>query len=369
MQISRVELREVAIPMVSTFRTSFGVIDRRPTLLVKLYDTEGRAGYGEAAALPAPIYSYETPATCREILSHYIAPLILHREFASVEEFVQAYRFVRGHPFAKTGIETAFWHLLAQERACALTTSLGGTQSKILVGESLGIKNSLVELCKEIELRLREGYRRIKVKIEPGWDIEVIRELRKTFGEIDLMVDANSAYTLKDIDLFRQLDEFHLMMIEQPLAHDDIVDHATLQRVLSTPICLDESIHSAEDARKALELGSCRIINIKPGRVGGLLESKKIHDYCQAHGVPVWCGGMLETGIGRAFNIALASLPNFTLPADMSPAKIFYQEDLIEPTYDIDAQGYIAVSQEPGLGYPIAEDRIEKYTVNKEVIT
>jgi O-succinylbenzoate synthase len=354
--------------MVSTFRTSFGVIERRPTLLVKLYDAEGRIGYGEAAALPAPLYSYETPGTCWEILAHFIAPLILHKEFTTVEEFVHAYQIVRGNPFAKTGVETAFWHLLAQEQGCALTHCIGGTRSKIPVGESLGIKSSCAELCAEIELRLREGYRRIKVKIEPGWDLEIVRELRETFGDIDLMVDANSAYTLKDIDLFKQLDAFHLTMIEQPLAHDDLVDHATLQQAISTPICLDESIHSAEDARKALELGSCRIINIKPGRVGGLLESKKIHDFCQAHGVPVWCGGMLETGIGRAFNIAIASLPNFTLPADMSPAKIFYKEDLIEPTYDIDAEGYIAVSQEPGLGYAIAEDRIERYTVAKQVI-
>ncbi|RMF85638.1 MAG: o-succinylbenzoate synthase, partial [Nitrospinota bacterium] len=265
MQIVRVELREVAIPMVSTFQTSFGVIERRPTLLVKLYDSEGRVGYGEAAALPAPLYSYETTGTCREILARFIAPLVLHRPFATVEEFVAAYQGVRGNPFAKTGMETAFWHLLAQEQNCSLAQCLGGTQPRIPVGESLGIKKTLDELCAEVELRLREGYRRIKVKIKPGWDLEVVRELRRVFGDIDLMVDANSAYTLQDIDLFKQLDAFHLTMIEQPLGYDDIVDHATLQKAIATPICLDESIHSAEDARKAIQLGSCRIINIKPG--------------------------------------------------------------------------------------------------------
>jgi O-succinylbenzoate synthase len=365
MKITRIELYKLALPMHTSFTTSFGTVKDKQTVIVKLTADSGLEGYGEAPGLNDPVYLYETSGTCYYVVKHYIAPLLLSKQVKSAKELSKLLSPIKGHNFAKTSVETAFWHIMSQKKKTYLSKLLGGTKKRVAVGESIGIKANLHELLQSVEKCLDEGYQRVKIKIQPGWDIKAVKAIRKQFPDINLMVDANSAYTIKDIKKLQSIDNYDLMMIEQPLAHDDIIDHATLQKKLKTPICLDESILSAEDARKAIEIGACKIINIKPPRVGGILESKKIHDLCKKHGIPVWCGGMLETGIGRAFNMAVASLPNFSLPSDMSPPLDFYTDDLVEPTLKIEKGGYISVSQEPGLGYQVMSSRINKYTIEK----
>lgn len=362
MNIQRAELFVVDLPLIHSFTTSFGTVDKRSSVIIKLLAKDGSIGWGEAPALPLPMYNQETVATTMIALQQYLLPFVTGKSFRSPQEFVASYAPVKGHNFAKHGLECAFWCLLSSASGKNLSKLFGGTRGKIGVGESIGIHKTIESMLDEIALRLTEGYQRIKVKIKPGWDIQLVAAIRKKFGDIPLMVDANSAYTLRNIKIFKRLDAFSLMMIEQPLGDTDIIDHATLQRQIRTPICLDESILSADDARKAIELGACKIINIKPGRVGGIVESLKIHEYCRKRSVPVWCGGMLESGIGRAFNIALASLPRFTLPADMSPASIFYKEDIINPTYTVDREGYIDVPQQVGLGYTVDEEKLSFYT-------
>jgi o-succinylbenzoate synthase len=363
MKIDRVELLHVKMKLVHPFETSYGRKDHLDHVLVKLY-ADALVGYGEAAVQWWPFYCEETTVTCLHVLQEFVVPVIVHQEFNGIDDLVAAYGKVRRHNFAKSGVEMAFWHLLAQAQAKPLAQLLGGTRTEIESGVSIGIEPDTDYLIKRIGGFLDQGYRRIKLKIAPGKDVEVLRKVRRAFPTIPLMADANSAYTLNDLEHLKTLDEFNLLMIEQPLAHDDIIDHATLQCALKSPICLDESIHSVEDARKALDLGSCRIINIKPGRVGGLLEAKKIHDLCQARGVPVWCGGMHEYGIGRAHNIALSALPNFSIPGDISASDKYYAEDLIEPPVTVE-QGKICVPQSIGLGYTPNEERIARFTVNK----
>ncbi len=367
MKIDRVELLHIKLKLVHPFETSYGRKDHLDHVLVKLY-ADGMVGYGEAAVQWWPFYCEETTVTCLHILEEFVVPAILHREMTRVEDLVAAYGKVRRHNFAKSGVETAFWHLLAQAEGKPLAGLLGGTRTEIESGVSIGIEPDTDYLLTRIEGFLGQGYRRIKLKIGPGYDVEVLRKVRHKFPTIPLMADANSAYTLKDLEPLKQLDAFELLMIEQPLAHDDIIDHATLQCALKTPICLDESIHSAEDARKALDLRSCRIINIKPGRVGGLLEARKIHDLCQARGVPVWCGGMHEYGIGRAHNIALSALPNFSIPGDISGSDKYYAEDLIDPPVTVE-DGKIRVPQDVGLGYTPNEERIARFTVSKKTFS
>lgn len=363
MKIKKITLHKVAIPMVTSFTTSFGTVKDKPTVIVRIETNDGLVGWGESAAMQFPFYKPETTDTCILVLRDYIAPLVLNKEFKTVEEIMEMLKGIKNHNFAKTGLETAVWMILSVKFNKSLKRLLGGTQDKIAVGESIGIKNSLEETLDEIDLRLQQGFRRIKVKIKPGWDLKLIKAIRKKFGDIDLMVDANSAYTLKDLQTLKEFDQFDLTMIEQPLSDDDIIDHSVLQKKLKTAICLDESVHSAEDARRAIFIGACKIINIKPGRVGGLLESKKIHDLCQKHGVGVWCGGMLETGIGRAFNIAVSSLPNYIYPADMSPVNFFYKDDLVKDSFFVDKRGYIDVPDKLGLGFEVAEKKIAKHTV------
>ncbi|MGB4965794.1 MAG: o-succinylbenzoate synthase [Microgenomates group bacterium] len=365
MKITNITIRKLEIPMITSFTTSFGTITSRPTIIVELKTDKGITAYGESAALPFPFYKPETTDICMLVLKDYIAPLVLQKEFDTVEVFMKMLDSIKGNNFSKAGIETAVWMAQAVEKNVSLKELLGGTQESIAVGESIGIKDSIEETLEEIQLRIDQGFVRTKVKIKPGWDIDVVKQIRAKFGDIDLMVDANSSYTLNDIDTLKQLDEFNLTMMEQPLADDDIIDHAVLQKQLKTPICLDESIHSVEDVRRALSIGACKIINIKPGRVGGLLESKKIHDLCQQNGIGVWCGGMLETGIGRAFNIAVSSLPNYTYPADMSPVNFFYEDDLVSDSFVVDKTGHVTVPTTPGLGFTIDESKINKYTVDK----
>lgn len=362
MIIKKAELFIVELPLIHPFTVSFGTIKRRSTIIIKLTDSEGRIGWGEAAPLPVPLYSYETVDVDVLILKQYLFPAIVGKSFDTADEFRSSYRAVRGYNFAKCGIESAFWCLLSLEQNKSLSQLFGGTRKKIGVGESIGIGETIDVTLIEIQKRIHEGYQRIKVKIKPDWDVRLVKRIRKKFGNIPLMVDGNSAYTLKDTGVFRELDQFELMMVEQPLGDMDIIDHATLQKTIKTSICLDESILSVEDARKAIEIHACKIINIKPGRVGGFVESIRIHDYCNLHNIPVWCGGMLESGIGRAFNIALSSLPNFSLPADMSPSSIFYTEDIIEPTYNVSSDGFISVPTTSGLGYNVDLERLKFYS-------
>ncbi len=351
--------------MITSFTTSFGTVKRKPTIIVRAETSDGIVGWGESAALPFPYYKPETTDMCMLVLRQYIAPLVLGKEFETAEDLVSLLNPVKKNNFAKTGLETAVWMILSLNKKKSISSLLGGTQKKIAVGESIGIKKTIEETFEEIALRIDQGFQRMKIKIQPKWDVTVIKAIRRKFGDISLMVDANSSYTLNDMDTLKTLDRFNLLMIEQPLADDDIVDHSILQKQIETPICLDESIESVDDARRAIYLGACKIINIKPGRVGGLLESKRIHDYCQGHGVGVWCGGMLESGIGRAFNIAVASLPNYIYPADMSPVSFFYSDDLVINSFKVDKEGFVEVPSKTGLGFDIDEEKIQRYTVEK----
>lgn len=368
MKIKKIIIHKIEIPMITSFTTSFGTIVKKPTVVVRVETNEGLVGYGEAAALPFPFYKPETVDISLLVLKHYIGPLVINKKFDSIEELMNLMSPVKNYHFAKTSIENALWMIFSLKENKPIKKLLGGTQEKIAVGESIGIKNSIEETLEEIDLRLNQGFRRTKIKIKPGWDIQLVEAIRQKFGSIPLMVDANSAYSLKDIDIFKKLDQYDLMMIEQPLADDDIVDHSILQSKIKTAICLDESILSVDDARRAIYLKACKIINIKPGRVGGLLESKRIHDLCHKHKIGVWCGGMLETGIGRAFNIAIASLPNYIYPADMSPVNFFYQDDLVKDSFIVDSQGCVKVPDKVGLGFEVDEKKIRKYTVAKVIL-
>ncbi|MBV9020203.1 MAG: o-succinylbenzoate synthase [Ktedonobacteraceae bacterium] len=368
MKIKKIVLHKVEIPIVTSFTTSFGTLTNKPTVIVKIETYDGIIGYGEAAAMPFPFYSPDTIDICMLALRDYIAPLVLHKDFPDVQSLMDSLKIIKKHTFAKAGLETAVWMALSIQQDTALKVLLGGTQNKVAVGARIGIKKTIEEILDEIAVKLEEGFQRIKIKIKPGWDITVVEAIRRKFGSILLMVDANSAYTLEDVKLFKALDQYSLTMIEQPLADDDIVDHSVLQKEITTPICLDESILSADDARRAIYLHACKVINIKPGRVGGLLESKKIHDVCQKHAVDVWCGGMFETGIGRAFNIAISSLPNYVYPGDISPINLFYVDDLVKDSFTVDHYGYVKVPEEPGLGFDVDEKKIERYTVEKVTI-
>jgi O-succinylbenzoate synthase len=365
MKIKRVELREIQLPLVHFFEASFGRTTTRRIVLVCV-EADGLTGWGEVACGEEPFYSHETPETAWHILRDFLIPWTLGREWASASEVAPCFRRIRGHNMAKAALENALWDVEAQQQGIPLARLIGGTYEEIPCGVSIGIQNSLEELLEKIEREVAAGYQRIKVKVKPGWDAEVLERIRARFPRLALMADANSAYTLGDLAHLKQFDRFYLMMIEQPLGWEDIVDHARLQREISTPICLDESIHSADDARKAIEIGACKIINVKLGRVGGFTSARQVQEVCRARNVPVWCGGMLESGIGRAHNVALSSLPGFTLPGDVSASKRYWAEDIIDPEVTVTAQGTIRVPQTPGLGYSPNLLRIEKATVRKE---
>ena len=365
-RIDRIDLRIVRLPLVRPFQTSSSRKAHLDHILVRV-DGEGVVGWGECASPSDPYYCPETTGTCWHILEDFLAPAVLGRDWSTIEELTAFYRPVKGNRFAKAGLEMACWDALARSTGVPLHRMLGGTRPEILSGVSLGIESSVDVLFEQIGRYLDEGYRRIKLKIAPGWDVEVVRKVRERHPEILLQVDANSAYTLDDLPTLQALDDFDLLLIEQPLAHDDIIDHARLQAALRTPICLDESIHSAEDARKAIEIGACRIINIKVSRVGGLLEAKRVHDVCQARGIPVWCGGMHEFGIGRAANVAVSSLPGFTLPGDVSGSDKYYAEDIVDPPI-LARRGAIAMFEGPGLGVEPMLDRIEAQTLGHRTI-
>lgn len=363
MKIDRIDLRLVSLPLLRPFRTSSSRKEHIDHILVTVM-ADGLVGWGECASPSDPYYCPETTETCWHLLKDFLSPLVLGRPWDTIPELVTNYSLVKGNNFAKAGLEMACWDLIAQRDGKPLAKLLGGTRTTIESGVSLGIERELPKLFDNIDQYVGEGYRRIKLKIAPGEDVEVVRAVRERYPELPLQVDANSAYTLDDLGTLKALDDFGLLLIEQPLAHDDIIDHARIQAALKTPICLDESIHSADDARKALDLGACRVINIKVSRVGGLLEAKRVHDVCQARGVPVWCGGMHEFGIGRAANVAIASLPGFTLPGDISGSDKYYREDLVEPAI-IAEHGTIRVPNAPGIGHEPVLERIAKYTLRE----
>jgi O-succinylbenzoate synthase len=368
MKVERVELRVIAASLRTPFETSTGKTQHRHILIVKVY-ADGLSGYGECVARDGPWYSEETVETAWHILRDFLIPLTLGQAIAGPEEVLKLFAPVRGNNMAKATLEMAFWDLIAKAQGISLSQALGGVRKHIESGVSIGIQENTTALLDLVERHLAEGYRRIKLKIRPGLDLDVARQIRRHFPTAPLMLDANSAYTLDDLDLFRAMDDLGLMMIEQPLGYDDIVDHAALQREIRTPICLDESIHSPEDGRKAISLGSCRIINIKAGRVGGLTQARRLHDLCQERDAPVWCGGMLETGIGRAGNVALASLPNFRLPGDISASDRYYTEEIIDPPFTLSPEGTIAVPAGPGIGVRVLEETIERLTERRQVLT
>jgi O-succinylbenzoate synthase len=367
-KLDRIVLRHIRMPLVHFFETSFSRTYERDIILVEAV-ADGVSGWGEVTAGEHPFYNEEWTGSIWPLLIDYIAPRVLHHEFASPADVSARTTHIRGHNMARGGVEAAIWDLQARLNKEPLWKTIGGgARQEIPCGVSIGIQDSVEQLLEKIRTELAAGYQRIKLKIKPGWDVDIIRRVREAFPSIRLMADANSAYTLKDISHLKQLDEFYLMMIEQPLAHDDIIDHAVLQASLDTPICLDECIRSAHHAEQAIRLHAGRIINIKLGRLGGFTESKRVHDLCESNGIPVWCGGMLESGIGRAHNIALSTLPNFVLPGDVSASKRYWKRDITVPAVDITADGTIPVSSAPGFGYEIDTDYLQSLTVREKVL-
>ena len=350
------------LPLVRPFQTSSSRKEHMDHILIRVLTSDAVIGWGECASPSDPFYCPETVETCWHILRDFLAPMVLGRKWSTIEELVGFFRAVKGNAFARAGLEMACWDALARAQGKPLATVLGGTRAEILSGVSLGIEPDVETLLERIGQFAAEGYRRIKLKIGPGWDVEVVRRVRDRYPALPLQVDANSAYTLADIATLRELDAFNLLLIEQPLGHDDIIDHARLQAQIQTPVCLDESIHTVDDARKALDLGACRVVNIKVSRLGGLLEARRVHDHCLDRGVPVWCGGMHEFGIGRAANVAIASLPGFTLPGDISGSDKYYRQDIVEPPI-VAENGSLAVPDRPGLGVEPVEDVIARHSL------
>jgi o-succinylbenzoate synthase len=365
MRIDTAELRLIELPLLAPFTTSFGTQNVRSCLIVSLH-ADGVSGYGECVAMEGPWYSYETVGTAELVMREYLLPKLLGIDIADPRDIWDVFASVRGHNMAKAGLEMAAWDLFARIQDQPLAQVLGGTRDRVAVGVSVGIQSSPEALAETVGGFVEAGYRRIKLKIAPEQDVDYVNAVRAAFPTTLLQVDANSAYTLDDASIFRAMDGLDLLLIEQPLGPDDIVDHAALQRELTTAICLDESIHSPDDARHALDLGSCRIINIKPGRVGGLRRSREIHDLCWSRGAPVWCGGMLETNIGRAHNVALASLPGFTLPGDISASARYYAHDIAEPNFALNDDSTLSVPSGPGIGVEIDHAALERATQRLE---
>lgn len=367
MKIESVTLREIRMPLVHFFETSFGRTTERRILLVTLH-TDGPEGWGECVAGEDPFYSEESIDTAWYAIEKYLAPALLGKTLQKASDCPELFSRVRGHRMAKGALENAVWDAEAQERRMPLWQLVGGTRAEIACGVSIGIQNSAEQLLEKIETELAAGYRRIKVKCKPGWDVEIFEGIRGRWPEILLSCDANSAYTIGDTGHLKEFDRFNLLMIEQPLWHDDFYFHAQLQRQLKTRICLDEAIHHRRDAQAAIELGSCKIINIKVGRVGGMNEAIAVHDVARQAGIPVWCGGMLESGIGRSHNIALSTLANFTLPGDVSASKRYWKEDVIDPPVEVSPRGFIKVPNTPGRGFQIKTALIEKLTTRVKTL-
>ena len=364
MKIELLSLRHISMPLVAPFETSFGRETDRQCILITLH-ADGLIGYGECVATRDPGYNYETSGTAWHILKDFIAPLILGKDILDAADFQKRIDGIRGHNLAKAGVEMALWDLLGKRDGKSLKEMFGGTRERIEVGVSIGIQESASALVKTVESYLKKGYRRVKIKIKPGREIEETSAVRRAYPDLRLQVDANSAYTLETAGALKPLDELDLLLIEQPLYEDDIWDHRKLQAEFNTPICLDESVVSPRHARYALEMEACKIINIKPARLGGLSQGIMVHDYCQKQNVPVWCGGMLETGVGRASNLALASLPGFVLPGDISASDRYYQRDITNERFVLNEDSTINVPDAPGLGITIDKSTLKQFTLSE----
>lgn len=362
MKVEKIILREISMRLKQPFETSFGVLYNRRIVLVELR-VDGVSGWGEVTAFEGPYYNSETTDTAWHIISNFLAPAIVGKCFESAESLAAAMTHVRGHEMAKAGVETAAWDAEARARNIPLRTLLGGTLERLPSGVSLGIHKDIGALLDRIATELAAGYRRIKLKIKPGHDVSVVKAVRNAYPDIALTVDANSAYTLEDTSTLKQLDEFALDYIEQPLEWNEIYQHVTLQEQLHTPICLDECIHSLRDTQAAVGMRACGVINLKLGRVSGHTEAHKIEEYCRKEGVPVWCGGMLESGVGRAHNIAMSTLPGFVMPGDVSASKRYWEEDIIEPEVTVSEQGMISAPEGSGIGFEVKRKLVDKLTV------
>ena len=362
--IDSLELREIRLPLVSPFETSLAVEREKQALLVILRKG-GITGYGECVAGIGPWFNEETIASAKYIIQTYLVPILLEQHITTPPAFIALTKGIRGNNMAVACVEMALWDMLGKMEDRSLSKLLGGKKEEVEVGVGVGLQSSPAKLVRAVDTYLKEGYGRIKVKIKPSYDVEYVRAVRKAFPEIKLQVDANSAYTLDDAKHLKTLDEFNLLLIEQPLGPDDMLDHAKLQKELSTPLCLDESICTPEDARTALEIGACKIVNLKAGRVRGLQQSKEIHDYCLKRRAPVWCGGMLETGIGRAFNVALASLPGFTLPGDTSASRRYFNRDVITREFALTTRSTLSVPDGPGIGVEVDSKELDAVTVSR----
>ena len=362
MKIEKITLTHLRMPLVSHFETSFGRIYDRDSILITIY-AEGLIGYGECVADRDPGYAYETSGTAWHILNDFILPAILGQDLQDPADFRRRVAHIKGHEMAKAGVELAVWDLLGKATQKPLQSLLGGGKPQVAVGVSVGLQDDVPALLDAVEGYLAAGYGRIKLKIKPGRDVGDVSAVRDAHPALKLQVDANSAYTLETADALRPLDDLGLLLIEQPLAEDDLWDHHILQREFKTPLCLDESIISARHARQAIEMDACRIVNIKAGRVGGLSEAVKIHDLCAERGIPVWCGGMLETGVGRAANLALASLPNFRLPGDISASDRYYARDITHERFQLNPDSTITVPTAPGLGITIDEAAVKAFAL------
>jgi o-succinylbenzoate synthase len=365
MHIKALTLREIHLKLVAPFETSMDRVTDRRILLAQIHTDNDISGWGECTAGETPYYCPEDTETAWHILTEYLWPRLKGRELASAADVWPLFEQVRGHNMAKGAVETAIWDAEAKLKNIPLWKLLGGERQEIPCGVSIGIKDSLDELSATVKKELAAGYQRIKIKIKPGRDVASVQRLRQDFPSIKLMVDANSAYRGEDLPLLQNLDSYYLMMIEQPLGWDDLFGHIAIQKSLQTPICLDECIHTYEQAEAAISLGACKIINIKLGRVGGHLQAKRIHDLCKRHNIPVWCGGMLESGVGRAQNIAMSTLPNFSLPGDVTASARYWHEDVISPEVTVSPKGTIQVPTTPGIGYTPRVDRIDSLAVRR----
>jgi O-succinylbenzoate synthase len=369
MKIEKIVLRKMKIQFKKPFEISSVRMKEKHFIMTEVH-SKNHVGYGDCSALYHPFYNEETTSTAWVMLNEFLVPMLLeHREINHPEEVYELFKEIKRNNMAKSALDCAVWDLYAKEKGISLSKALGGTRTKVETGISIGIQNSPEELLETVNGFIAEGYKRVKIKIKPGKDIKYLEMVRKHHNDVMLMADANSAYTLNDIDLFKEMDSLNMIMIEQPLDHDDIVDHAKLQAAVKTRICLDESIHTAEDARKAIELGSTKTINIKVARVGGLTAAKKVHDICMENDIPVWCGGMLDTGIARAHNIAIASLPNYKFPGDLPASTRYWDKDLIDPPIVIDKDSMIAVPEKPGIGFNPIPEMVEKLTYEKKEFT
>jgi len=367
--IRTIELREINLPLIHFFETSFGRTTTRRIILVRVLGSQDAEGWGECTAGEGPFYSDEWTETAWATLKDFLAPMVVGRQVEDAAAVFDLMKSVRGHRMAKAAIETACWDLEAKSANVPLWRHLGGVHEEIACGVSIGIQDSPEILIEKIDKELKAGYQRIKIKIKPGWDVDIVKQVRAHFPEIRLMGDANSAYSLADVELFRKLDEFNLMMVEQPLAHDDMFDHAELQKAINTPVCLDESIKTPADAAHAIGLAACRIINVKLGRVGGHAQAQRVEAIARENRIPIWCGGMLESGVGRAHNIAMATLAGFTLPGDVSASGRYWHEDIIDPPVTVSPNGTIKPPGKPGIGFEVNRARIDQLTVRSDRIT